>query len=148
MTLGRDTRRSETTQINPRIARSLVLELKLQAKRRRTSVSDIVEAAVVTFLNQTEHEAVIDHRMDKLQKKLEAMNLEQKMLLETLVTFIKVYLAHTAEFPEAQKPLLEEKGLKRFEKFIGLVAQAFENEVLFREKIEERILTQKDFIKS
>lgn len=147
MTLGRDTRRSETSQIHSRISRSLVLELKLQARRRKTSVSDIVEAAVMTFLNQTEHEAVIDHRMDKHQKQLEKVSREQQILLETMATFVKVYLAHTPEFPEAQKALLEEKGLKRYEKFIGLVAHAFENEILFRETIEERIMTKKDFVK-
>lgn len=145
MTLGKDSRRSETAQIHPRIARSLVLELKRQARQRRTPESGIVEAALKTFLSQTEHEAVIDRRLNKLQKQLEKMRREQQILLETVATFVKVYLAHTPEIPDLQKPFSEEKGLQRFERFIGIIANAFENETLFREAINERILTEKDF---
>lgn len=145
MKFGKSPRRSETTQIHPRISKALAPELKLEARRRRTSKSDIVDAALKTFLNQTEHESVIDRRLNNLQEQLERITREQKMLLETLATFIKVYLAHTAEFPEAQKPLLEEKGLKRFEKFMGLLAHTFDNETLFGEAIKERIMNQKDF---
>lgn len=144
---GRSSRRSETTQIHPRISKGLVSELKLQARRRRTSETDIVEAAVKTFLDQTEHESVIDRRLNKLQEQSEKMSREHQVLLETLATFVKVYLAHTPEVPEAQKPFLEEKGLKRFDQFIGLVAQAFEDQILFRERIEDRILTKEDFSK-
>ena len=147
MTLGKDSRRSETAQIHPRIARGLALELKRQARQRRTPESGIVEAALKTFLSQTEHEAVIDRRLNKLQKQLEKMRREQQILLETVATFVKVYLAHTPEIPDTQKSLSEEKGLRRFERFIGIIANAFENETLFREAIDERIMTEKDFEK-
>ena len=147
MTPAKDTPRSVTTQIHPRITKGLVSEIKLEARRRRTSGSDIVEAAIKTFLNQTEHEAVIDHRLDKLQKQLEKMRLEQQILLETMATFVKVYLAHAPEVPETQKQSAEEKGLKRFERFTELIAHAFENETLFRGVIEEKIMTPKDFEK-
>ena len=147
MTLGKDNHRSETTQIHPRIPRGLALELKLQARKRKIPESGITEAALRIFLSQTEHEAVIDRRLNKLQKQLEKMTREQKILLETVATFVKVYLAHTPEIPDAQKSFSEEKGLVRFERFIRLISNAFENETLFMEAIDERIVKEKDFEK-
>lgn len=145
MTSDKTPRRSQTTQIHPRVSKTLVLELKLQARRRRTSVSNIIEAAVMTFLNQKEHESVIDRQLEKLQDQNGKIKRELQILIETQAAFMKVYLAHTPEIPESQKRAAEENSLRRFERFIALVANTFKDEQLFQEAVEEKILTKEDF---
>ncbi|MBL4819113.1 MAG: hypothetical protein JKY15_07815 [Deltaproteobacteria bacterium] len=58
---------------------------------------------------------------------------------------MKVYLAHTPEIPEGQKKSLESRSADRFERFIDVVAKAFEKESLFKEAVEERVMTLRDF---
>ena len=144
MSLGKKNRRFETLKISPRIAKNLVFELKLQAKQRRTTESGLIEAALRTFLSQTEHESVIDRRLNKVQEQNEKIKLEQRILLETLAAFVKTYFMHTVEIPYAQKLFSEEKDLVRFEQFMVIIANAFKNETLFMEVIDERIVTEKD----
>lgn len=147
MSLKNKNRRFETTKICPRIANGLVLELKQQAKQRKTTESSLLEAALKTFLSQTEHESVMDRRLNKIQSQNEEIRREQQILLETLAAFVKVYLGHTPEIPESQKRLAEENALERFKRFATLVSSAFENETWFGETVKERIMAKKDFTK-
>ena len=73
------------------------------------------------------------------------MRHEQQIHIETLATFVKVYLAHTPEIPEGQKRALESRSAERFERFIDVVAKAFEKENQFREAVEEKAMTVGDF---
>ena len=132
-------------QIHPRVSSPIANELKRQAKQRDTPESAIVEAALKTFLSQTEHEAVIDRRLNKLQKQIERLSQDQQITLETLATFAKVYLIHTPELPLEQKKSAEDNGANRFEKFVRLISRAMSNKHLFREAVDERIVQESDF---
>lgn len=145
MSLRDKNRRFETIQISSRIAKDLVLELKRQAKQRQTTESSILEAALETFFNQTEHASVIDRRLNKLQEQNGEMKRELQILLETVATFVKVYLAHTPEIQASQKQLFEENSLPRFERFIRLIVRSLENETLFRQAIDEKMMPHQDF---
>lgn len=138
MISGKDNRRFETKQIHPRIDKELVQELKRESRQRKKPESVIVEAALKIFFSQTEHEAVIERRLNKLQIQSEKLLEEQQCLLETLATFVKVYLAHTPAIPDSHKAASEEGAVQRFERFVQLVSRALENKTLFKNAIEEQ----------
>lgn len=126
MSPGKDKRRFETQQIHPRIAKELVQELKRESRQRKKPESVIVEAALKIFLSQTEHEAVIERRLSTLQNQIERLLQEQQCLLETLTTFVKVYLVHTPAIVDSQKSSAEQGAIERFDRFIELVARGLE----------------------
>lgn len=132
-------------KIHLRVSESLAKELKSQAKLRNTSRDAIAEAALKTFLSQTEHQAVIDRRLNKLQRQNEKLAQDIQILLETVATFAKIYLVHTPEIPLEQKKRMEDKGADRFEKFVHLISRAMQNDHLFRSVIDERIMEKQDF---
>lgn len=132
-------------QLNSRVPTALASELKLQARLRNTTESLIVESALKTFLGQTEHQAVIDKRLNKLQKQLDDLAREQQLTLETLATFAKVYLIHTPEIPNSQKEQAEDFGMKRFNKFIQLISKALSSRRLFRDAVDDQIMEESDW---
>lgn len=136
---------NKKTRIQPKISTAIARELKRTAKMRNVAENAIVEAALKTFLSQTEHEAVIDRRLNKLQRQIEKLTQEQQIVLETLANFAKVYLVHTPEIPLEQKVYAEEKGAERFEKFVNLISRALSRKHLFREAIDERVMEAREF---
>jgi len=136
---------NKKTRIQPKISSTIANELKRHARLRNVAENAIVEAALRTFLSQTEHEAVIDRRLNSMQRQIEKLAQEQQIVLETVANLAKVYLIHTPEIPLEQKKYAEEHGAERFEKFVNLISRALANKHLFREAIDERVMEARDF---
>ena len=124
--------KKKSVQIHPRISPAIARELKKAASLRRVAEKSIVEAALEVFLSQTEHEALILKSMYEIQRKVERLEQEQSLTLETLATLVRVYVTHTPEIPADQKARVEHKGRERFEKFINIVRRSLSEDRMYR----------------
>ena len=138
-------RRDTTKKLSHHISTLTVEELKRVAFQRRVTESSIIEAALEAFLSQSEHDAVVARRLDRLNRQAERLNRDQHILLETIILFIKVFLAQTEEPKEAEREMAKERGGKRFDKFTNLLLQVFQEGHLFKNIIEDKILKEEDF---
>jgi len=135
----------ERKRVYSRISASVSSELKRVSAQRGVPECAIVEAALKTFLSQTEHEAVIAKRLNRLQRQYERIHRDQRVLIETLATFVKVYLAHTPAIPEEKKKEMEKKAGIRFDRFVQILSRTFENSDSFLAQMDEKVLSLSDF---
>lgn len=98
---------------------------KLQGQRRGVSRTDIIEAAIKEFLypqGSDRKEAIIGRSLDRIERRLKAVERNQEIIGETLSLFIRSWLTNTLELPEDQKPTAEKAGGRRFRKFLEALA--------------------------
>ena len=139
-------KKSKNQQVCLRLPTHIIDELRRTARMRRTSQSAIVETALKNLLSETEHGDVVERRLNRLQRQYEGMRGEQKMLLETLATFIKVYLTHTPAISSGQKQEAESLGAQRFERFVQIIQGALGSEQGFADLLSEQVFEEDDFV--
>lgn len=137
--------RALTGKLNHRVPQSLIDEMRKTARERGTAQGSVLEAAMRMYFSETEHEAVLDRRLNKLQKQIERLTKEQQLTLETLACFIQLYLAHTPEIPLERKEEMEENVAERLDKVVNKITRAVSRKTLFRNLIDEKILSEIDF---
>lgn len=120
-------------------------EIKRTAKMRCLTRSGVVETWVKTAMSQTENDAVIDRRLNRLQRQYERMHQDHQILTETLAAFVKNYLAHMQIVSPEQRKETERLGDQRFKQFLVLVQEAFKEGVLFADLVKEKIFSEEDF---
>ncbi len=94
---------------------------KLQGQRRGVSRTDIIEAAVKEFLypkGADRKEAIVGRSLDRIERRVKAIERNQEIIGETLSMFIRSWLTNTLELPEDQKPTAEKAGGRRYKKFL------------------------------
>jgi len=98
---------------------------KLQGQRRGVSRTDIVEAAVREFLfpkGSDRKEAMLGRSLDRIERRVKAIERNQEIIGETLSLFIRAWLTNTLELPDDQKPTAEKVGGRRYKKFLEALA--------------------------
>ena len=139
-------RRKDTTKkISHHISTPIVDELKRVAFQRRVTEYSFIEAALEIFLSQTEQDAIVARRLDRLHRQNEKLNRDQHILLETLILFIKVFLAQTEETPESERVAAKDRGAKRFNNFTNRLLQVFQEGRLYKDVIEEKMVQKNDY---
>ena len=101
------------------LRRSLVL-------RRQVSKSEIVEAAVASFLSgdtSDRLEAAMSRRLDKLGREIHGLDEDLAVLGETLSLFIRIWLSSTLPLPESAQATARTKGAERFEGFMQMLGR-------------------------
>lgn len=133
-------------QVNTRLPIHMVHQIKYVAQERGVTDGSIIEAALRDYLGKTEHEEILLKKSDKISRQIEHLRREHKTTLEVLSSFIRVYLTHAQEIPEHEKTNAEQKAMKRFSRFMDLVAQALEENRPFFDELMERRFEKEDFV--
>ena len=132
-------------QVNTRLPLHMVQQIKFVAQERGVTDGSIIEAALREFLGKTEQEEILLKKMDRISRQLEKMRRENKAMIEVLSSFIRVYLTHERDIPEAEKANAEIKGARRFVRFMDLVASELDKNKPFFDELEQKQFNKEDF---
>ena len=96
-------------------------ELESLAARRKVSKSQIVEAALASFLSPDgadQHEAAIVRRLDRLTRAIERLERDTSIGNEAVALFIKFWLATTPPLPDEMREAAQASGKERYKGFV------------------------------
>ncbi len=96
-------------------------ELETLAARRKVSKSQIVEAALATFLSPDgadQREAAIVRRLDRLTRAVERLERDVSIGNEAVALFIKFWLTTTPPLPEDTRGAAQALGKERYDRFL------------------------------
>jgi hypothetical protein len=108
-------------RLNLYFAPDLLKQVDELAVRKRLSKSQIVEAAVASFLSPDaadRHEAVFVRRLDRLSRQLERLERDHTIAIEALALFVRFWLSVTPPLPDSAQAAAKAQGLQRYEGFI------------------------------
>jgi Ribbon-helix-helix protein, copG family len=115
------------------------------ADRKGQPKSLIAEAAIASFLAPQEpdpREAVFIRRLDGLNRRIERLERDHTIALETLALFIRFWLIVTPPLPEGAQTAAQAKGRERYESFLETLGrrlakgQSFLREVTLDQQCE------------
>jgi hypothetical protein len=132
-------------QLNTRLPIHMVQQVKYIAQERGVTEGSVVEAALRDYLGKTENEDILLRKSDKISRQIERFRREQRALMEVLSSFIRVYLTHSQDIPESEKPNAELKGTRKFARFMELVAKTLDESKPFFDELDEKRFNKEDF---
>ncbi|UUP17839.1 CopG family transcriptional regulator [Nitratireductor thuwali] len=100
---------------------SLTAELEALAARRKVSKSQVVEAALASYLSPDaadQREAAITRRLDRLTRAVERLERNQTITSEALALFVRFWLTTTPPLPDTNREAAQAKGRERYEGFV------------------------------
>ena len=113
-------------RLNIRVAADVGNRLGALAKRERRLQSDLVEAALLSFLSPDaadKRDAATTRRLDRQSRQLEALHHDLTILTETLALFIRYFMSVTPVLPESQQATARAKGAERFAAFVDTLGK-------------------------
>lgn len=108
-------------RLNVFLERDHARRLDEVAATRNVSKSSLVGAALAAFLSPegaNHREAAIARRLDRLGRRMERLERDQTILIETLALFVRHQLSVSAPIPEAHLDAARAQGRARFEEFV------------------------------
>ena len=100
---------------------ALTAELESLAARRKISKSQIVEAALASYLSpdgDDQREAAIVRRLDRLTRTIERLERDLTISTEALALFVKFWLTTTPPLPDTMRDAAQAKGRERYDGFV------------------------------
>ncbi len=110
------------------------------AARREQSQSMIAEAAIASFLSPDDaerREAAIAKRLDQLDRRMNRLERDIGISVETLAIFVRFWLATTPALPEPAAQAARAKAGERYEAFITALGQRLAKGPKLRQEISE-----------
>lgn len=121
---------------------SLTSELELLAARRKVSKSQVVEAALASYLSPDaadQHEAAITRRLDRLTRTVERLERNQTITTEALALFIRFWLTTTPPLPDTMRETAQAKGRERYEGFVETLGRRLAKGSTLTKEVSEDI---------
>ncbi|KCZ51255.1 ribbon-helix-helix domain-containing protein [Hyphomonas pacifica] len=100
---------------------SLSPELDALAARRKVSKSQIIEAALASYLSPDtadQREAAITRRLDRLTRAVERLERDVTIGNEAVALFVRFWLTTTPPLPDTMREAAQAKGRERYEGFV------------------------------
>jgi len=100
---------------------ALAGELDALASRRKVSKSQIVEAALASYLSPDaadQREAAITRRLDRMTRAIERLERDQTIAAEALALFVRFWLTTTPPLPDTMRDAAQAQGRERYEGFV------------------------------
>ncbi len=121
---------------------SLSAELDVLAARRKVSKSQIVEAALASFLSPDgadQREAAIVRRLDRLTRAVERLERDQSIGNEAVALFVKFWLTTTPPLPDDMREAAQASGKERYGGFLETLGRRLaKGRTLTKEVSEDR----------
>lgn len=112
------------------------------AARRDQSQSMIAEAAIASFLSPDDaerREAVVAKRLDQLDRRINRLERDMGIAVETLAVFVRFWLMTTPALPEPAAEAARAKTAERYEAFITALGRRLAKGPKLRQEISEDV---------
>lgn len=114
------------------------------AARRDKSRSLIAEAAIASFLSpdtDERREAVIAKRLDGIDRRMQRLERDTTIAIETLALFVRFWLGSTPPLPDAAQAATRSKALERYDSFLEALGRRLAKGPKLRQEIGEDVST-------
>jgi hypothetical protein len=124
------------------LPRDLVVALDDASRRMKRSKSEIVQAAVASYLSpdgDEAAEAAVVRRLDRIGRELERVGRDLTISNEAVALFVKAWLTATPSLSAGDQKAQNAKGQERYAGFLDALARRLASGRLLRsEVLEER----------
>ncbi|SFI55936.1 hypothetical protein [Caulobacter sp. UNC279MFTsu5.1] len=120
------------------LSRDLSLALDAAARRMRRSKSEIMQAALASFLSadgDEAKEAAVVRRLDRMSRELERIQRDVTISNEAVALFVKAWLTATPVLAEADQRAQSAKGQERYLGFLEALGRRLETGKLLRTEV-------------
>ena len=120
------------------MSRDLSLSLDEAARRTRRSKSEIVQAAVASFLSAdagAAQEAALVRRLDRMGRELERIQRDVTISNEAVALFVKAWLTATPSLAAGDQKAQNAKGQERYAGFLDALARRLASGRLLRAEV-------------
>ncbi len=121
---------------------SLSPELAALAARRNVSKSQIVEAALASYLSPDaadQREAAITRRLDRLTRAVERLERDVTIGNEAIALFVRFWLTTTPPLPDTMRDAAQAKGRERYEGFVETLGRRLAKGNTLTKEISEEV---------
>ena len=125
----------------------LAADLQAFAARRRVSRSQVVEAALASFLSPDgpdQSEAAIVRRLDRLTRAIERLERDQEITGEALALFVRFWLTTTPQLPDDFRDAAHAKGKERYGGFVEALARRLAKGTTLTKEVSRDVPTKPD----
>ena len=126
------------------LAPELMRSLADYAARRNQSRSLIAEAAVASFLSpdaDERREAATVKRLDGLDRRLQRLERDVGISVETIALFVRFWLGSTPQLPDAEQAATRAKAGERYDNFVEALGRRLAGGPRFRQEIGNDVRT-------
>jgi hypothetical protein len=112
------------------------------ADRRHQSRSLVAEAAIASFLSpdaDERGEAATVKRLDRIDRRMQRLERDLGITVETLAIFINFWLASTPQMPDAAQAATRSKARERYNNFLEALGRRLANGPTLRQEVGEDI---------
>ncbi len=112
-----------------RIETGLSRDLTDLAHRRGLTRTEVLEAALRSFLSPDQEErieALLTRRLDRIGRQLDRIEWHGEMSGEALALFVRHWLTSTAPLPDDALPAAQASGKRRWEGFVDALSRRME----------------------
>ncbi len=113
------------------------------AARRDQSRSLIAEAAVASFLSpdsDERREAVIAKRLDGIDRRIQRLERDIGIAVETMALFVRFWLGSTPQLPDATQAATRAKAGERYDSFLDALGRRLAKGPNLRQEVGEDVL--------
>ena len=121
---------------------TLTAELESLAARRKVSKSQIVEAALASYLSPDaadQREAAIVRRLDRLTRSIERLERDVTISSEAVALFVKFWLTTTLPLPDTMRDAAQAKGRERYEGFVDALGRRLARGNTLTKEVSEEV---------
>ncbi|MBI1686779.1 CopG family transcriptional regulator [Caulobacter hibisci] len=122
------------------LARDLVLALDEASRRTRRSKSEIVQAALASYLSPDSDEAAeaaVVRRLDRIGRELERIERDVTISNEAVALFVKAWLTATPSLSAGDQRAQNAKGQERYTGFLEALSRRLASGRLLRTEVLE-----------
>ncbi|MGE0678914.1 MAG: CopG family transcriptional regulator [Pseudolabrys sp.] len=112
------------------------------ADRREQSRSLVAEAAISSFLSpdaDERREAVIAKRLDGIDRRMQRLERDTNIAIETMALFVRFWLSSTPPLPDATQAATRAKALERYDSFLDALGRRLAKGPNLRQEIGDDI---------
>lgn len=110
------------------------------AARRDQSRSLVAEAAIASFLSpdsDERREAVIARRLDGIDRRMQRLERDTGIAIETMALFVRFWLGSTPPLPDAIQAATRAKAGERYDSFLDALGRRLTKGPKLRQEISE-----------
>jgi hypothetical protein len=107
--------------IHPYLPPELHKRFRTYCAAKGATESSVAEAALKSYLDGVSDQTLLMRRLDRLGRAIRRLERDNEILLETLATFVRTWMAHTPAIPADQQDAARAIASARYRRFIDVV---------------------------
>jgi len=135
------------TRLSVYLDPDIMQSLMAYAARREQSRSLIAEAAIASFLSPDaaeRQEAVVTRRLDQFDRRMQRLERDVGIAVETTALFVRFWLTSTPALPEPAQAAARAKGAERYDAFLAALGRRLAKGPALRQEIPEDLVRPTD----